>query len=146
MPEIIDNFENLSFNPFSNQENILLNNDFDPDKHLFDENAFLSLNAEYYTVEDIKNKLNSSFDNSDNSFSVIHLNIRSMRKNFESFRLFLAELQYEFSMICSTETWCSDETILSDSNLQLPRAGDAVSILGGPKKNVAHHGWVTKIF
>ena len=59
MPEFIDNFENLTFNPFSNQENILLNNDFDPDKHILDENAFLSLNVEYYTVEDINNKLNS---------------------------------------------------------------------------------------
>ena len=40
------NYENLTFNPFKNQENILLNNDMDPDKNIFDEHAFLNINAE----------------------------------------------------------------------------------------------------
>ena len=33
-------FENLNFNPFSEQESILLNSNFDPDNNFFDENIF----------------------------------------------------------------------------------------------------------
>ena len=55
------NYENLTFNPFKNQENILLNNDIDPDKNIFDEHAFLNINAEYFSVEESKTKLSIVF-------------------------------------------------------------------------------------
>ena len=44
MAETINNFENKNFNPFSNQGNILLNNNYDPDN----EADFSKLDAQYF--------------------------------------------------------------------------------------------------
>ena len=54
------------------------------------------------------------------SFSVLHLNIRSLNRNFEHFKLFLHTCGYEFGIICLTETWCTNESFLANSNFQLP--------------------------
>ena len=113
------NYENLTFNPFKNQENILLNNDMDPDKNIFDEHAFLNINAEYFSVEESKTKLSTCSNTS--FFSILHVNIRSMSKNFEKLKLVLHECKHTFSMICLTETWCSNETFYHNSNLHLPQ-------------------------
>ena len=51
------NFDNLTFNPFANQGNILLNDNIDPDNKFFDENTFLSINAQYLSVEESNSKL-----------------------------------------------------------------------------------------
>ena len=44
----------------------------------------------------------ASFD--PNAFSGLHLNIRSMKKNFENFKEFLKNLSVSFSAICFSET------------------------------------------
>ena len=43
-----------------------------------------------------------------------------MNKNFENFKLFLSKCAHNFSIICLTETWNSDESFLNNSNFQLP--------------------------
>ena len=96
-------FENLNFNPF-NFESILLNNNQDPDENLSE--SFK--NCSYFTPNEIKVSLQKIPD-ANKSFSVISFNIRSMNKNFVEFRDFIAELNYEFSIISLTETWCLDD-------------------------------------
>ena len=44
-----------------------------------------------------------------NTFSVLHLNIRSMKKNFENFKEFLKNLSVSFSAVCLFETWCKSQ-------------------------------------
>ena len=111
-------FENLNFNPFSEQESILLNSNFDPDNNFFDENIFHNINASYLSEEEVKIKLSTQSNNA--PFSILHLNIRSMTKKFENFKLFLSRCAYDFSMICLSETWNSDESFSNDSTLHLP--------------------------
>ena len=41
-------------------------------------------------------------------FSILHLNIQSIKKNFESFKTFLSSLDFTFGIICFSETWCDD--------------------------------------
>ena len=41
------------------------------------------------------------------SFSVFHLNIRSIKKCFEIFNTFLFSLDFTFNIICFSETWCA---------------------------------------
>ena len=53
------------------------------------------------------------------SFSILHINIRSLNKNFENFKAMLSDLNYDFSMICVSETWCSNDSFLSNSNYNL---------------------------
>ena len=98
-----DDFENLTFNPFDLQY-ILLNNINDPDDNFFNTNQFSDKN--YFTIEETKSKL-SCCDNK--SFSILHLNIRSFKKNFDKLVNFLATLSFNFKVICVAEMWCSSE-------------------------------------
>ena len=59
-------------------------------------------------------------DNSSNQLSVLHLNIRSIKKNFESFQLFLNPISFSFSVICLSETWWDDLATIEKSLFELP--------------------------
>ena len=60
-------------------------------------------------------RLNQNFFcNDDKSFSILHLNIRSLKKNIDKFVNFLAILSFNFKVICISETWCSSEHNNSD--------------------------------
>ena len=96
-------FENLNFNPFD-IESILLNKNQDPDENLFENFK----NSSYFTPTDLKFSLEHS-PYTNESFSIISFNIRSMNKNFEEFRDFIYDLNYQFSIISLTETWCLDD-------------------------------------
>ena len=58
-------------------------------------------------------------DFSKSSFSVLHLNIRSINKNFEAFTEFYSKLNHIFSVICFSETWESEENINKSSAFEL---------------------------
>ena len=45
---------------------------------------------------------------SDNDFSVLHVNIRSVQKNFENLKFLLSQLNYTFKVVCLSETWCKE--------------------------------------
>ena len=51
-----------------------------------------------------------------NAFSVLHLNIRSMKKHFESFKEFFKNVSVSFSAICLSKTWCKSQEELQNSN------------------------------
>ena len=59
--------------------------------------------TKYFTVDNITVELNSS---EKDAFSILHLNIISLNKNFESLKTFLAELDFRIQIICLTESWC----------------------------------------
>ena len=55
-----------------------------------------------------------------NSSSVLHINIRSLNKNFERLRKYLSLVKRDFSVLTLTETWRNGETAAQKSLLQLP--------------------------
>ena len=59
-------------------------------------------------------------DNSSDQFSALHLNIRSIKKNFENFKLFLNSINFGFSEICLSETCWDDLATIEKSLLELP--------------------------
>ena len=66
-------------------------------------------------------KVNSSSQNLfKNSFSVLHINIRRMNKNFEKLREYLSHVKGDFSIITFTKTWSSDDKADKNSLWQLP--------------------------
>ena len=73
----IESFENLKYGIAGN--NILLDDSCDPDVNFFNVN-FENLNTPYLFPEDF----NSAYENesSSNYFSILHLNIRSIKKIF----------------------------------------------------------------
>ncbi|XP_065650433.1 MATH and LRR domain-containing protein PFE0570w-like [Hydra vulgaris] len=54
-----------------------------------------------------------------NALSILHLNIRSIQKNFDKFKEFLFSVKIKFQIICLTETWCRNKEIKNNSNFQL---------------------------
>ena len=108
------NFENLKFDPI-NDNSILLDNLSDPDFNLYAENL-QSLETQYFLPEDLTNDLKSD---KPHSFSVLHVNVRSFSKYFDKLKLFLSQINYQFKIICLSETWANDSSITTNSNLQL---------------------------
>ena len=107
------NFESMFFNPFSTKE-CIADNDHDPDVN-FDHDVSI-LDTQYLMPD----KFKTNFKNfSKNFFSVLHLNIRSINKNFEAFTEFYSKLNHIFSVIWFSETWASEENINKNSTFQL---------------------------
>ena len=116
-------FQNLSFNPF-NFESILINNNQDPDENLTENYQ----NCSYFTPDELKESIEKI---PLKGFSIISFNIRSMKKNFEEFKDFITNLNYEFSVISLTETWCLDDSrnesifkLKNYSSIHQARAGE----------------------
>ncbi|XP_065650727.1 beclin-1-like protein A [Hydra vulgaris] len=87
--------ENLVIKFFD--ENIILRDEDDSDN--FNQQIFES---QYYTVFESFQYLQKK----EVFFSILNINVRSLKKNFENFKLLLDELKHDFKIICLTETWC----------------------------------------
>ena len=106
-------FGNFESKLFSFQS-ILSSDSNDPDQNFFND-KLQETDSLYFSLENftaISEKLNR------NNFSLLHLNIRSLNKNIDDFREFLASFKGNFSVIVLTESWC-DETAINNSLLNL---------------------------
>ena len=69
----------MSYNRYSVNDNLTFNTDFDPDIYFFQK--FSSLEKKYFSIDEVRHTKEIVFD--EKSFSVLHLNIRSItKKNF----------------------------------------------------------------
>ena len=48
------------------------------------------------------------------------MNIRNLSKNFDNPLDILRDSNWSFNILCISETWCTDSTLMSNSNLRLP--------------------------
>ena len=114
--ESFENFENLKFDPFESKD-VLLDDSNDPDKNFY--NNIQAVDTQYYLPSELLSLSEKLHINSEN-FSMIHLNIRSAKKNFEKLKDFLSQTGSFFKVLCLTETWFHDRN--SESSLyQLPQ-------------------------
>ena len=49
--------------------------------------------------------------------NAIHVNIRSLSKNFDNLVDILRDSNYSFNILCITEIWCTDSALKNNSNL-----------------------------
>ena len=112
----IRNFETKTFNPFHSDE-FILNDERDPDTNFFDEVNTPNFDCLYFNTDQIKTFLSETeqYDN----ISALHVNIRSIKHNFDKLTELLDESKSSFNIVCLTETWCSDEEMINNSTLQL---------------------------
>ena len=96
-----NNFEKLGFDPFG-FGNVILNNTNDPDENIF--NNLSQTDSVFYAIEEAATRLKQF---NDKTFSVLHLNVKSLNQNFESLKELLTAIKFEYKVICLTETWCS---------------------------------------
>ena len=108
------NFETLKYN-MSDNTDFLLDDSGDPDVNFFNK-KFQSLDTPYLMPGEFYNFLDSSLD----QFSVLHLNIRSIKRNFENFKLFLNLINFTFSVICLSETQWNDLATIEKFLFELP--------------------------
>ena len=95
------NFETLKYNLVNESDDILLDSACDPDLNFF--NKYVKIfDTKYLSPGDFKDFIEKTITN---LFSVLHLNIRSIKKNFDNFKKFLCSLDFTFSVICFSETW-----------------------------------------
>ena len=101
----VQGFENINFDPF---EDSLINN-----TNIFQETQRKLMKTPYFNPYEFKGKKEI------NSFSILHVNIRSIHQNFDKFKEFLNIINYTFDVISLTETW-HENTLDSNSNYKLP--------------------------
>ena len=106
-------FESLCFNPFLVKDYLNDTNQH-PDVNFY--NDISSVETSYLSPCEANNKLKSF---TSETFSILHLNIRSMNKNFEALREFYESLDTNFSIICLSETWANEGNFDKNSLFQL---------------------------
>ena len=108
-------FESLSYKPFSVDGNFTINAELDPDVNFF-QNIY-SLDTQYFNKDNAKTFVNKNI--SSDSFSVLHISIRSMKKNFEKFQEFFKALKFNFIVVRLSETWFDSLNSTKNSNYRL---------------------------
>ena len=80
--ESFENFESLKFDPFESKD-VLLDDSNDPDKNFY--NNIQGIDMQYYLPSEFLSLSEKLRINSEN-FSMVHLNIRSAKKNLKNSR------------------------------------------------------------
>ena len=89
----------------------------------------------YYEIDDfiskLKNKSNEAFNQ--NTLSLLHLNARSLSKNFDSLQTLLCTLNFPFSIIGISETWLNKNSppVFNIPNYDMIRADRKAGRGGG---------------
>ena len=86
---------------------ILNNDDNDTDINFFND-KYDAVNLPYFSLAEVPCKVEKLLEN---SFSVYHINIRSLNKNFDKLLEFLSIMNNEFDITAISETWCNDDNI-----------------------------------
>ena len=87
--------------------------DLDPDKYYFNQYSHSLLkNCNYFQEESFQKHL-SHHHISNEAFSMLHLNVRSIPANRPAFQSYLNILDHNFSIIGLTETWLKPSNIFA---------------------------------
>ena len=100
----------LIYNPFqSNENDYIIWSEFDPDFNFYcEQNIFSGFLCKYFKDESFNEKLSSLSSEDVLSFSLCHINIRSIKANLGDFDNYMRMLNLDFSIIGVTETWLND--------------------------------------
>ena len=118
---------NLIFNPFDNKhakgDNSTCSNDgledLNPDYNFYtDVNNQSIENSKYFLTQDFAELIDKKCVH-ENQFSVLSLNIRSIRNKVDHLLNYLKSLNHTFTAIALTETWLNDDTCDID-NFNIP--------------------------
>ncbi len=98
-------YNNLNFKSFNHADHKMyeIENDIDPDNHFF--NDAINNCCEYYTEDKFKRNVNM-----EGALTIIHLNSRSLYKNFIHIKDYLRQFN-KFNVIAVSETWLDNEKI-----------------------------------
>ena len=93
------NFQWLKYNIFVATEDIVLDNSRDPDSNYFI-TKIKHFNTPYVKPEEFHSQFKNHMSG---CLSFLHINMRSINKNFENVKLFLSSLGFTFSVVSLSE-------------------------------------------
>ena len=96
-------FEKQIFNPFDFQK-VLIDEVNDPDINFFNDKSEI-VDSSYFSIDEFNSTSKKLLKN---YFSILHINIRSLNKNFKKLREYLSLVKRDFSVVALTKTWCND--------------------------------------
>ena len=111
-----ENFENISVNIYETGS-LTKFDERDPDTNFFDDMTKSNFETSYFEPNEVKPYLRST--QYLEKLNVLHVNIRSIKRNFENLKALLEECELVFNIICVSETWCSNTDLQNNSNLSL---------------------------
>ena len=94
-----NNFEKLRFEPFG-FGNVLLNNTNAPDENIF--HNLSQIDSVFYAFEEAATSLKKF---NDKTFSVLHLNVRSVNQNFESLKELQTTIKFDYKAVFSLQNY-----------------------------------------
>ena len=90
----------------SNHVAVTLNSDMAPASS----KEFLDIQENYecgFTLKLVRDTI-IAYSSSHDSFSILHLNSSSIKKNLDNFKLFFSTLDFSLGVICLSETWLDE--------------------------------------
>ena len=105
---ISENFRDIMYQ-YNCRESSDILKDLDPENNNFIPNN--ASNCEYFFPSDVQLKTN-------NQFSILHSNIRSIKQNFGKLKTLLATTRQYFDIIGLSETWLTDDDDTNDFELE----------------------------
>ena len=99
--------EEMPFNPFS------LNDKYTEEINNLDPTISMPRIEDKYFLDNELNQLIKSNMSHINSFSLHHVNARSLQKNFDTFHHMIDSLEIDFTIIGISETWMSEPSNLT---------------------------------
>ena len=111
-----ESFESPKYNILDDPEDTLLDNSCDPDSNYFN-TEIKNFDTPYLIPEECHSQFKNHMSY---GLSFLHINIRSINKNFQNFKLFFSTLGFTFSVICFSETRLDETTISNKSLHELP--------------------------
>ena len=131
----------LPFQPFHDDKNLTpskanFNDTFcDPDNNIFSGIDQIVNKGKYYVEDSFIGLADKPIQ-----FSLIHLNIRSLRKNFGVLTSYISALNFRFDVIALTGTWLKEKDDVN--SFQLPNSHEPILCLqSSPKRTGAAFAW-----
>ena len=113
MPPNQINFESLHFNPLYNERFSDSEDERDPDENFFNEVNTQNFQCSYIFPNEIESFLSEKKNSK--TIDAIHINIRSLSKNFDNLLDMLRDSNNSFNVLCLTGAWCTDSTLKSNT-------------------------------
>ena len=89
----------------------------DPDNNFFNDTDLVNFDTPYMFGQEVNSQLQelTLYEN----LCLLHLNVRSINANFETFKCLLEDSHYIFNVICLSETWATDKSFSDNSHFHL---------------------------
>ena len=111
-----ENFEDISVNIYET-DSFTKFDEKDPDRKFFYDITKSNFETSYFKTNKVKPYPRST--QYLQKLNLLHVNIQSIKCNFENLKALLEECGFVFNTICVSEIWCSNTELRNNSNLSL---------------------------